>query len=61
VKAFLQERKIKFEDFDVSKNKKSAQEMINKSGQMGVPVIDIDGRIIVGFNEGELKKALKLK
>jgi len=35
--------------------------MIKKSGQMGVPVIDIDGKIVVGFNESELKKALGLK
>jgi len=35
--------------------------MVKKSGQMGVPIIDIDGKIIVGYNEGELKKALNLK
>ena len=35
--------------------------MIDKSGQMGVPVSDINGKIIVGFNMPEIKKALKLK
>ncbi|PIN94446.1 NrdH-redoxin [Candidatus Pacearchaeota archaeon CG10_big_fil_rev_8_21_14_0_10_30_48] len=61
VKDFLKDKKISFKDVDVSKNKKSTQEMIKKSGQMGVPVIDIDGKIVVGFNESELKKALGLK
>ena len=61
VKAFLKEHKIVFTDIDVSKNEKAGQEMIKKSGQMGVPVIDIDGKIIVGFDEAKLKKALKIK
>jgi len=58
VKDFLKENKIKFEDIDVSSNQKAGQEMVEKSGQMGVPVIDVDGKIIVGFNEGKLKESL---
>lgn len=57
-KQFLKDNNIIFEDFDVSTNQQAAQEMIQKSGQMGVPVLDIDGKIIVGFNKEELKTAL---
>jgi glutaredoxin 3 len=59
-KEFLQENNISFEDIDVSKDQKQAQEMFKKSGQMGVPVTDIDGEIIVGFDKNRLKKALKI-
>lgn len=57
---FLKEHKIKFEHVDVSKDQEKAQEMIEKSGQMGVPVIDVDGEIIVGFDQDKLEKALGL-
>jgi len=60
-KEFLKEHNIKFEDIDVSKNSAAAKDMIEKSGQMGVPVIDINGQIIVGFDREAIKKALKLQ
>ena len=60
VKKYLKENKVDFEEIDVSSDQAKAQEMINKSGQMGVPVVDIDGKIIVGFNKGEIAKALGL-
>ncbi len=60
-KEFLKENKIKFKEIDVASDKKAAKEMIEKSGQMGVPVIEIDKQLIVGFDEDKLKKALKLK
>ena len=60
-KAFLKENKVAFKDIDVSKDQDAAQDMIEKSGQMGVPVLDIDGTIIVGFDKEAIKKALKLK
>ncbi len=60
-KEFFKANKISFTDVDVSKNKKAAEEMVKKSGQMGVPVIEINGEIIVGFKQEALKKALKLK
>ncbi len=60
-KEFLKENKIDFEAIDVSKDQSKAQEMIEKSGQMGVPVLDINGTIIVGFDKEAIKKALKLK
>jgi glutaredoxin 3 len=59
-KEFLSENKIKFEEVNVAADQKAAQEMFRKSGQMGVPVTDIDGEIIVGFDKNALKKALKL-
>jgi len=59
-KDFLKQNKIKFEDIDVSKDRAKAKEMIDKSGQMGVPVIEIGKKILVGFDKEELKKALKL-
>ncbi|KPJ69734.1 glutaredoxin [candidate division WOR-1 bacterium DG_54_3] len=59
-KQFLTENGIQFEDVDVSSNQNAAQEMISKSGQMGVPVIDIDGQIIVGFDKAGIKKLLNL-
>jgi len=59
-KEFLKENKIEYKDIDVSKEQDKAQEMIEKSGQMGVPVLDIDGTIIVGFDKDAIKKALKL-
>lgn len=60
IKAFFKENNIEFTEVDVGANREAAQEMIDKSGQMGVPVTDIDGTIIVGFNETAIKKALKL-
>ncbi|MFH0763841.1 MAG: glutaredoxin domain-containing protein [Candidatus Omnitrophota bacterium] len=58
VKQFLKDNFIQFEDIDVSENQDKAQEMIKKSGQMGVPVIEIDGGIIVGFDKEKIKEAL---
>ena len=59
-KAFLKENKIDYKEIGVSSDKVASKEMIEKSGQMGVPVIDIDGKIIVGFDEADLKEALKI-
>ena len=60
-KEFLKKNNIEFEDIDVSNDQKAAQEMIEKSGQMGVPVIDVNGKIIVGYNVTTLKETLKIK
>lgn len=57
-KQFLKENNVPFEDADVSTNQQAAEEMIQKSGQMGVPVLDIEGEIIVGFDKERIKKAL---
>ncbi len=60
-KDYLKEKKIKFIDYDVSMDQKKAQEMIDKSGQMGVPVLDIDGKIVVGFDKDMIDKLLGIK
>jgi glutaredoxin-like YruB-family protein len=59
-KEFLKKHNVEFEDIDVSINQEAAHEMIQKSGQMGVPQIEIDGHIIVGFDEQAIKNALDL-
>jgi glutaredoxin-like YruB-family protein len=59
-KQFLKENNITYEDIDVSSDQAAAEEMIRKSGQMGVPVLDIDGQIIVGFDKERIKQALGL-
>jgi len=60
VKQFLTENGIVFEDIDVSVNQAEAQEMVKRSGQMGVPVLDIDGQMVVGFDKGRIKQLLGL-
>ena len=60
-KEFLKKNKIKFIEINVASNQKVAKEIINKSGQTSVPVIDINGELILGFDEKKLKKALRLK
>jgi glutaredoxin-like YruB-family protein len=57
-KQFLKENAINYTDIDVSGNPDAAEEMIKLTGQMGVPVIDIDGEFIVGFDKDKIKKAL---
>ncbi len=59
-KAFLQERNIPYEEKDVTSDAALRQEMVEKSGQLGVPVIDVDGKIMVGFDKGHLMKLLGL-
>ena len=60
-KEFLKQNNIAFEEKNVSENIESLQEMEDKSGQRGVPVIDINGTIIIGFDRDAIKAALKLK
>ncbi|MFO7843515.1 MAG: glutaredoxin domain-containing protein [Bacteroidales bacterium] len=61
LKNYLKEQKIPFRDIDVSRDQKMAQEMVKKSGQQGVPQIDINGRLIVGFNKPKIDELLELK
>lgn len=57
-KEFFKDRSVSFEDVDVSKDHIRAIEMMTKSGQMGVPVIDIGGKIIVGFQPALFEKLI---
>lgn len=59
-KSYLTSKNIPYKDIDVASDDKAAQDMINKSGQMSVPVIDIDGKIIVGFQKQVLDQTLGL-
>jgi len=54
LKKFLGEHNIEFEDVDVSQNEEAAKEIIEKSGQMRVPVIEINGEIVVGFDKEKI-------
>ena len=60
-KQFLTEHSIAYEDVDVANDPAKAQEMVTKSGQMGVPVIDVGGEIIVGFNKPRLAELAGIK
>lgn len=60
VKEFLKKHKIKFIELNVEEDADALMEMIEKSGQRGVPVLDIDGKIITGYNEEEMEEALGL-
>ena len=61
LKEFLKEQGIEFEDIDVSQDKKASDEMIEKSGQMGVPVVEIDDQIIIGFDKEKITKLLNIQ
>ncbi len=58
MKQFLKDNNVEFNDYDVGSDQEKAEEMISKSGQMGVPVMDIDGKIIVGFDKEKIKESL---
>ncbi len=60
LKEFLKERNIEFEDINVAQDAKAREEMIQKSRQMGVPVVEIDGEIIVGFDKEKISKLLNI-
>lgn len=60
LKEYLKSKKTEFLDIDVSKSEKDLQEMIKISGQMGVPVVDIEGEIIVGFDKQRIDELLKI-
>ena len=59
-KEFLKENNIEFSEVNVQLDRKAAEEMIAKSGQMGVPVVEIGEHVIVGYNKPAMKKALGL-
>lgn len=59
-KKYLSSKNIEFQDVDVSTNRDAAMEMVKKSGQRGVPVIEIENNIIVGFDQNQIDKLLNL-
>jgi glutaredoxin-like YruB-family protein len=60
-KRYLRERGIRFRDVDVSRDPAAARDMVRRSGQQGVPVIDINGKIVVGFDRARINQLLGLK
>ncbi|MEM0372821.1 MAG: glutaredoxin family protein [archaeon] len=60
-KQFLDEHGVKYASYNVGKDPAKLKEMMDKSGQIGVPVIDINGEIIVGFDESRIRELLGLK
>ncbi|MGA1791208.1 MAG: glutaredoxin family protein [bacterium] len=60
LKDFLNEKQVLFENVDVGQDREAVKEMREKSGQMGVPVVDIEGKIIVGFEKDAIIKELGL-
>ncbi|NQT91094.1 MAG: glutathione S-transferase N-terminal domain-containing protein [Candidatus Omnitrophica bacterium] len=60
VKQFLKDNSVEFEDIDVAEDPSRAEEILQKSGQMGVPVLEIGEEVIVGFDKGRIQKALGL-
>ena len=59
-KEFLKANNVKYEEINVGVDEKSRNEMFEKSGQFGVPVTDVNGIVIVGYDKEALKKALSL-
>lgn len=59
-KEFFNQNQIEYEELNVVQDVKARDEMIQKSGQMGVPVIEVDEKVIIGFDEQKLKEVLNL-
>jgi len=60
-KEFFQENGVQYEEKDVAKDEQARNDMVQKSGQLGVPVIDVGGEIVIGFDESRLKELLNIK
>lgn len=61
LREYFKNYNIEFTDIDVSKDEKELEKMIKDSGQMTVPVVDIDGEVIIGFDKVKIDKLLKIK
>lgn len=59
VKKYLKENRITFKEHNIAKDQRRAEEMVRKSGQSGVPVLDIHGKVIVGFDVPKIEQALR--
>jgi len=60
-KQYFRRNKIRFKDVDVSRDEAAARDLVRRTGQMGVPVIDINGRLIVGFDKPQINRLLDIK
>jgi glutaredoxin-like YruB-family protein len=59
-KSYLRSRGVRFKEVDVSRDARTANDLVRRTGQMGVPVIEIDGRPVVGFDQGQVDRLLGL-
>jgi glutaredoxin 3 len=59
-KRYFRERNIRFTEVDVSRDQSAARDMMQKTGQMGVPVILINGRPVVGFDRARIDQMLSI-
>ncbi|OHA48132.1 MAG: NrdH-redoxin [Candidatus Terrybacteria bacterium RIFCSPHIGHO2_01_FULL_48_17] len=59
-KQFFQDHNVEYTEYDVTRNEAARDDLIEKSGQLGVPVIDIDGNIVIGFNKEKLVQLLNI-
>ena len=59
-KRYFRQKGVRFKDVDVSRDQAAARDMLRRSGQMGVPVIDIGGKIVVGFDRPKINHYLGL-
>tara|TARA_Y100000310_G_C20487500_1_gene717555 strand:- start:299 stop:535 length:237 start_codon:yes stop_codon:yes gene_type:complete len=60
-KEFFAEHNVEYEEKDVAQDEQARDAMIEKSGQLGVPVIDVKGNIVIGFDEKKLSELLEIK
>lgn len=60
-KEFFKEHNVEYEEKDVAADEQAREDMIEKSGQLGVPVIDVKGNIVIGFDEAKLSELLEIK
>lgn len=61
LKEYFKSKDIKFEEIDVSQNEKELEKMVAISGQMGVPVVDIEGDVVIGFDRERIDEILNIK
>lgn len=61
LKGWLKQNRINFTDIDISRDEKAAQNLVRRSGQQGVPQTEINGQIVVGFDQPKLKKLLEIQ
>lgn len=59
-KSYLRQHQVPFKDVDVSRDSAAARDMVRRSGQQGVPVLDIGGKVVVGFDQPKIDRLLGL-
>jgi len=61
LKSWLRKNHVQFTDIDISRDERAAQDLVQRSGQQGVPQTDINGQIVVGFNQAKLQELLEIQ